>query len=103
MAFFQRAAPSYRGNQPQQAQSTGGLTGSWCCLFGGTPAYKQADRAAETNGPASRGWWRPFPATPQYRTVPAEDDGGCFPETPPPDCPDDEPEVYLTEDGNLVW
>jgi hypothetical protein len=103
MGFFHRAAPGYRGHQPQQARSMGALSGFWCGLFGGTPAYRQAGREAETTQPASRCWWQAFPATPQYKTASAEDPEGCVPETPPPDCPDDDPEVYLAEDGSLVW
>ncbi len=102
MGLFYRAGPSYRGHQPAQAQSgTGGLSGFWCGLFGGSPVYKQAGRANEA-AIAPRCWWQLFPATPQYKTA-DEDDEGCVPETPPPECPDDEPEVYLADDGTLVW
>jgi hypothetical protein len=98
---FYRAAPSYRGHQPQAQSSTGVLSGFWCGLFGGTPAYKQAGRNESTIAP--RCWWQAFPATPQYKTVPADNPEDCVPETPPPECPDDEPEVYLADDGTSVW
>jgi len=105
--LFRGATPGYRGHQPPPTQSgTGTLSGIWCGLFdsGQQPVYKRAGRAGESAQSASLcRWWPVFPATPQYKTVPADDPDGCVPETPPPDCPDDDGEVFIADDGTLVW
>lgn len=81
MELFRNATPSYRGHQSQPSQVTGGISGLWVGLFGGSPqpAYRQAGRAARSARPTSRSWWDFFGGTPQYKTGPADGTGGCGP------------------------
>jgi hypothetical protein len=63
--------PAYKGTKQPTTGGTGGLSGLWCYLFGGsaTPAYRGTHDGGATAPAASRCWWS-FSGSPQYKTPP---------------------------------
>jgi hypothetical protein len=101
-AIYRNAASVSRAGSPPTRSGTGTLSGLWSDVFGGStqPAYKQGTRIA-SSAEEARCWWRPFAATPQYRTVPADDrdEGGQM----PPECVEEDVLVDIGECEPICW
>lgn len=76
MNIFGNATPIYKGIRAQP-QVTGGLSGLFGNLFGGTaPSYKTVDGRRVSAQPSSS-WWQALSQAPSYKTVPKATEPGA--------------------------
>lgn len=101
--IYRNAASLSRASSQPTRSGTGALSGLWSGVFGGStqPAYRQGTRIA-SSAQDPRCWWRPFAATPQYRTRPADDRDEGDVDTPP-ECLDEDVLVDIGECEPICW